>query len=449
MRSGTLLGRLLTVQAVVVLLTSTTLTIGAGVAGAAVIRRHQDGTLQALAEQLVAAIRKAGVDGSLDIPLAADDVFAGTAVEGHHFELADSGGVRLSTGGAIGWESPPKGVSSGCRSASGTYGTGEVKYRTCAVPIDDTFAVRVSAPDLRALPETHLAVGALLFAVPLAVVAGAAFGYAAIRRELRPLDQLRRAASALRPGGSLKLGIRPTAAELADLEAAFEAILARLGEALTREHRFVQDASHELRTPLTVLRARVAWLVDSGVPEDPNRAELLAIGDNLRALERLVDALLLLARADTPSPLREIVNLADVAREAVASRNEGAAAPDLVLPDEVLVRGDADLLGRVVANLLENVARHAGQGAAVRLAVSEDGDWATLTCEDSGVGAGETESDRLFDRFYRGTAPRAGRPGAGLGLSVVRSVARLHGGDADAGPSTLGGLRVTVRIPTA
>lgn len=449
MTPRTLLGRLLAAQAIVVLVACATLAFCTVAAGIVILRSHQDRVLLAVADQLVSGIRKECAEEAIGVPQAAADFFAEAAIDGYHFELLDGRGVVRSHGGEIGWERAASAPPGECRSVSGMRGGVESKYRLAVSRIDDSFHVRVSAHDVRTLAETRLAFGSLIFAVPVAVAAGLAFGYAAVRRELRPLAELRRAASEMGPGSAPRLGVHPKVAELADLEKAFDALLGRLGAALARERRFAQDASHELRTPLTVLRARVAWLLDHTTAGDPRLEDFVGLRDNLDALERLVDSLLLLARSDAPGIHREVVNLADIARDAAARAAASHPAIQVDAPDEALVRGDAELLRRAVENLLENADLHAGRGASIVLSVSAAERWVTLACDDSGSGVPDAALDRLFERFFRSPASRAEVPGSGLGLAVVRAVAEIHGGDSTAAPSSFGGLRVAIRIPSA
>ena len=188
---------------------------------------------------------------------------------------------------------------------------------------------------------------------------------------------------------------------------------------------------HELRTPLTVLRGRLesarSPAEDRSIGED-----LTAAIEEVRRIDSLVESLLILARSDAaPIPMAP-VNLCDVAREAARSRAKldgaGSPAPEVLASDEILVRGSEELLARVLDNLLENARKFAGPLANVRVHVGEEGDDVVLRVEDDGPGMAPQHRARAFERFFRSPADRSRVPGTGLGLAVVLSIVKRHGG---------------------
>jgi signal transduction histidine kinase len=202
-------------------------------------------------------------------------------------------------------------------------------------------------------------------------------------------------------------------------------MLASLEAARAGERRFLADASHELRTPVTTLLGNVEFAARHGA--DPEvLGELVR---DARRLARLVDDLLTLERAGAPgassSPEGAAVDLAQVVREVVASHDgRVVAAPAL---DAAVVRGDASELARALENLVENALLHGPDGGSVTVSVVGNDGRAWLTVRDEGPGPDPGDADRLFERFWRG--PRAsGRPGSGLGLSIVAAIAKRHGG---------------------
>ena len=228
--------------------------------------------------------------------------------------------------------------------------------------------------------------------------------------------------------------------------------LDRLEHAIKEQRRLVPDASHELRGPLAALRSSLEiplarpdgadWpQVVTGAPADTERLQLLT------------DDLLLLAAADEQHRARppEPVDLAAVAAEQLAERahlagvdGPGWAATAL---ERAPVRGSEILLGRLVRNLLDNAARYARGTVAASVTVADG--WAVLTVADDGPGVAPADRERVFDRFVRLDDAR-GRAtgGAGLGLSLVRSIARNLGGTAAFTDPLVGaGARVVVRLP--
>src|SRR5690349_1350568 len=218
-------------------------------------------------------------------------------------------------------------------------------------------------------------------------------------------------------------------------------MLARLDAAFDSQRRFVANASHELRTPLSVIRTEVdVTLGDPGAPI----AELRTMGEVVREAsmraDRLVDALLVLARSDGQArqglAQREPIDLASLVPAAVAAVALEASARGLAVSTETRpapVEGDPELLERLVGNLVENAVRHNVDGGWVTVRTgTESGAFLSVLNTGPAVPAGEV--DELFQPFRRGGTARTGSRGAGLGLSIVRAVAAAHGG-AVSGPA--------------
>jgi signal transduction histidine kinase len=173
------------------------------------------------------------------------------------------------------------------------------------------------------------------------------------------------------------------------------------------------------------------------------------------AMRELVEALLLLRLSDegAEQDAFEWVNLGDVVRDTVATLRERcpvrARDIDIDAPDEVLVRGNPALLAAGVRNLLDNALKFTQQSQRVRVAVSSDATAGRITVDDAGAGVPVPERERVFDSFFRGAEARADRPGFGLGLPILRRVARVHGGDVTLADSPLGGARFELWIPLA
>ena len=225
--------------------------------------------------------------------------------------------------------------------------------------------------------------------------------------------------------------------ELASAEAAFAA-----------RERFAANAGHELRSPLTVIRTEVdVTLADPGA----SAAELRAMGEGvLETVDRmdgLLDGLMLLVRAGRPLPHTERVDLAAVA--AAAARRAGARAVSLRLDlHPAAVRGAPALLERLAENLVENGVRYNAPGGFVTVTTGARDGEALLRVVNSGPPVPAETAARLLEPFERGGRARDDR-GAGLGLSIVRSVAEAHGGRVSIGSRAEGGLAVDVVLPRA
>ena len=212
-------------------------------------------------------------------------------------------------------------------------------------------------------------------------------------------------------------------------------------------HQLAQDLSHELRTPLMLLQSRIEAMQDGIVPFEPEGLDLLHT-ETLR-LGRLVGQIELLAEAEAqPAPLHlESVSLEEIAREVHAAL---APAFELRGIDLVLDGGaasayaDRDAVRQIATNLLSNALKYAPENEAVRLVTDTEGGMARLSVRDSGT-LPASERARLFERFYRGTA--RGGSGAGLGLTIARSLAEAQGGQLEVAADD-SGVSFTLTLPT-
>ncbi|MET4659639.1 HAMP domain-containing sensor histidine kinase [Streptomyces fungicidicus] len=291
--------------------------------------------------------------------------------------------------------------------------------------------------------------GALL---GLAIIAFA-FGYAMAGRVLSPLGRITRTARAVAGSDlSRRIELDGPDDELKELADTFDDMLERLQRAFTAQQRFVGNASHELRTPLAINRTLLeVHLSDPGAPVELQQLGKTLLATNERS-EQLVEGLLLLARSDNQIIERKPVDLAEVATQAIDQVHGEAEAKGVVIRGErrqAVVQGNGVLLERIALNLVQN---------AVRYNVPEDG-WvevttdvqhgqAVLVVSNTGPVVPAYEIDNLFEPFRRLRTERTGSDkGVGLGLSIVRSVARAHGGHIYAQPREGGGLVMRVTLP--
>jgi signal transduction histidine kinase len=228
-------------------------------------------------------------------------------------------------------------------------------------------------------------------------------------------------------------------------------MLDRLELAADRQRQFVSDASHELRSPLTTIRTQIEV-----ADRHPDAAEWESVrGSMLDEVERLDDMvadLLQLARLDetgggpTPAPAGTEVDLDELALHEATRLTSLGVAVDASGVGAVRVTGDGAALSRMVRNLADNAARHAG--SRIALAVSLEHGQAVVRVDDDGAGVPTGDRERVFERFTRLDESRTrGVGGAGLGLALVRSVALAHGGTARVDDSPLGGARFEVALP--
>jgi signal transduction histidine kinase len=341
-------------------------------------------------------------------------------------------------------------------------------------PAGQTLLLRDSAGRLRAVDSGDFArllrdqarsdllrAGGSAFAVVVLVGLGA--GYVLAGRALQPVSEVTATARRLSTETlDERIALDGPEDELKELADTFDDMLARLDAAFDSQRRFVANASHELRTPLAVIRTEVdVTLADSGATVTDLRAMAEVVRDASVRADRLVDALLVLARSEAQArvglELRELVDLAAVAERAV----DGVAAVArqhclavTVQTGPATTAGDPELVDRLVGNLVENAVRHNVDGGWVSVRTETErpdhgGDGATVLLEvrNSGPVVQAEAVDELFEPFRRGGRARTASRGAGLGLSIVRAVAAAHGGEVTARPGAAGGLEVTVRLP--
>ena len=304
----------------------------------------------------------------------------------------------------------------------------------------------------RELADDALAKLRTQYAIALAAITGLSvlFGWALAGHFLRPLQRITATAQRVSQDNlDERIGLQGPRDELKELADTFDGMLERLSAAFASQRRFVANASHELRTPLSVIRTELDVTLS-----DPHAttAELRAMAETVRdatlATERLIQALLTLARSQGGITRREPADLAEGARLALAQTGPEAAALHLDVHaalDPAPVRGDRRLLERLVANLVENAVRHNRPGGRVEVRTSHAAGRSVVEVRNDGelVPPGAVES--LLDPFQRLDRGARG-DGAGLGLSIVRSVADAHGGTLELRARPSGGLVVRVSL---
>jgi signal transduction histidine kinase len=290
----------------------------------------------------------------------------------------------------------------------------------------------------------------LVVAVPLALLLASFAGYALAAAALRPVEAMRRRATAITGTSSSRLPVPRSRDEVSRLAETLNAMLERLEESVEHERRFVADASHELRTPLALMRTELELALRRRRTQGELEAALRSAGDEAERLSRLVDGLLLLARADSDSlPLRrDAVSteelLATVARR-FAPRAQAVGARIDVDTEDFLLVADSERLEQALGNLVDNAL--ACGAHSVVLNARRDGERLELHALDDGPGFPDVFLQRAFHRFSRADDAR-GRGGAGLGLSIVALVAQAHGGSAGAANRLGRGADVWLTIPT-
>ena len=300
---------------------------------------------------------------------------------------------------------------------------------------EETYVVAVAAPLDEVQEQWRSLVKASAVGLPLVLLLGGAGGWWLARHGLRPLTAMATQARNITADTADRRLEGPRAGdELSHLADSFNRVLDRLGNALSEQRRFMADASHELRTPVSIIRTAAEVTLSQSTRDAAEYKDALeAVAQQSARLARLVDDMLVLARADAggyPMTMAE-VDLGELARECVhdlafqASERNITVGTDV--PSDTFVRGDETLLRRAIMNLLHNAIVYTPPGGRVNVAVDAADGGVEMRVSDTGPGIPPADRLRVFERFVRLDPARAGG-GAGLGLAIARWIVEAHGG---------------------
>lgn len=242
--------------------------------------------------------------------------------------------------------------------------------------------------------------------------------------------------------------------ELDRLAEVFNSMMTRLDESFTRVREFTINASHELKTPLTIMRGEIETRLRDSTPNAADREFLASQLDEIARLAKIVDALTLLAKADTGqlAITREPVRMDELVHDCFAD-TQILAQPahvnvELKTCDDATVRGDRHRLRQLLLNLADNAIKYNQQDGRVVLSLVRNNGTVELTFANTGPGIPAEKLPRVFDRFYRGdSAHSAEVEGSGLGLSIVQWIVKAHGGTIELSSKPQQWTTVTVRLP--
>jgi signal transduction histidine kinase len=441
--------------------------------GANGVREDQDRNLGALADAAATALQRGDATPNAARSLVVTDL--ATSTDAFILVLTADGTVRYASGllggvppripAAVVVEASEQGRSVATISAPGAAAAGtdaglRVVARRWTSASDSGIVV---AGQSTAFPTNQIA-GFRVFLVIAAIVTlivVAIVSWLVAGRAVRPLVTLAQTTEAIGTTGDLskRLALGRSHDEVGRLTTSFNAMIERLqssqldlGAALAAQQRFVADASHELRTPLSTIRTNAEFLKEN--PDATASDRSAAIGDIVSEAERmsrLVDGLLVLARADAGIAIeRRPVDLRAVATdEARRVRSPGrireeTKAVRVTADGSALVSGDAEALGRVIRVLLDNAVRHGRPPIGITIR-KRDGA-VQLEVRDAGPGLPKGSEERVFERFYRADPSRTGE-GTGLGLAIARAIVQAHGGTIRAASADGGGTAVTMELP--
>ena len=281
-------------------------------------------------------------------------------------------------------------------------------------------------------------------------------GWMLALRALRPVDRMTettRRISAEHLTG--RLDETGAGDELDRLAQTLNAMLGRLDAAFKEMRQFTADASHELQTPLTILKGEMEVALRSPRSPEEYQRILKSALEEIDKIARLVEGLLLLARADA-GVLRmdqRPVDLGQLVEEVYGQARILAEARSINLGlgpvEPVSAQGDYTHLRRLLLNLVDNGIKYTPPGGNVTISLQSSGGWASIRVEDTGIGIPKEDQARIFQRFYRSPEARSrAEGGAGLGLCIARSIAEAHGGRIEVESIAGRGSTFTVLLPT-
>ncbi len=296
--------------------------------------------------------------------------------------------------------------------------------------------------------------GMMLISGGLAILGSVLFGMWLSRRTLKPIEAITEAADHITTANDLntRLPWQGPMDELGRLVSVFNHMMDRLEQLFKAQQRFVADVSHELRTPLTAVRGNLDLIRRYGM--DP--ASLEAIESEVDRMSRMVNDLLLLARADAGGLKLDLMTLdldttfMEVYQEAQVLAKDRRLKIVMARFEPVRIQGNPDRIKQLLLNLVSNAIKFTPDGGQVRLSLWQDGGEAVVQVSDTGIGIAPEDLEHIFDRFFQADSSRTRKDinsGSGLGLSIARWIAEAHGGTLNAESEPGMGTTFTLRIP--
>lgn len=318
---------------------------------------------------------------------------------------------------------------------------------------DDYIWVRGVAPmvDTDNIIVDFLLLGLIL--LPLAVLISGAGAYLIARSTFRPIERIMAAAEAIGEGRDLsrRIGLPPGRDEISRMGAAFDQMFARLENSFETEQQFTSDASHELRTPVAVILAQCEEARTHAMTEEEYAQAFDVVERQAKRMSTMIGQLLQMTRLEQGTQ-RAVFEEADLSGlvEVVCAEQPAAEkhiAIETDLQPDVEAWFDVTLMSRLLQNLLSNAVRYGRENGHIWVTLRRNGNEVTLAVRDDGIGIPANKLDKIWQRFYQVDDARGAERGTGLGLTMVRQIARLHGGQITVDSIEGAGSCFTLRFP--
>jgi heavy metal sensor kinase len=427
-------------------------------AAASVFYQRQDEALRSTAETVASAYMQE-LEEEQSIPKANEVVLAEMVFPNRYVEVTDANGQVVAWSANLTGRVLAIPAESLARARQQSISFARInQLRVAIVPLsaNKDLGYAVVAEPLSVIDEGLRRLRGYFFAgVPLILLLASIGGYLLARKSLSPIALMNRQTQKITAENlSARLDVMDERDELGGLAVTINELLARLDDSFKEQQRFVADASHELRTPLAVLRGETEVALSQDRSPDEYQASLALIKDEAERLSRIVEDLFILARQpfDRPAIARRPVELDRIVEECGRAAQVLAAQKNLKLTivarAPLSLQGDDELLQRMILNLLDNAVKYTPAGGEVAIELTAKNGHAQIKVSDNGSGIPAKDQPHIFDRFYRVDKARSrAMGGAGLGLSITRWVAEIHGGRVRVESDARGSV-FTVELPT-
>jgi len=289
----------------------------------------------------------------------------------------------------------------------------------------------IEVPEREQTERTMLRLAAVV--LPGFLLMAALGAYFILRRAFRPLQSISDTALAINDGEDLsrRIGLPEGRDEFTRLAGTFDRLLERLERSFEAEKQFTADASHELRTPVSIIKGACEYARKYGETEQERQETIAMIERQADKMALLISQLLSMTRLEqgTEQMSLQLLDLSLLAEQFCAQYAAGPGRLLFEAGEGLPVLGDETLLVRLMQNLVDNAFKYGGESGSVKLWAFSSGDRVCLSVSDEGPGIAPEEQEKIWQRFYQTDPSHGEKSGAGLGLALVRQIARLHGGE--------------------
>ena len=294
-----------------------------------------------------------------------------------------------------------------------------------------------------------------LILLPALAVVMILLSYQFVRRTLLPVRRITDTVKEIREEADLsrRVDLPDGRDEIYHLADTFDQLLSELQEAFARERQFTSDVSHELRTPAAVILLQSEELLSDPSLSEPQREQLEAIRKKAGDMSAMISQLLLLSRADQgrqvlqkePLDISELTMMTAEEQQLLADEKHISIVTDI--EPGIVLPADESFFIRLLVNLISNSIAYGREGGTTKVSLHREEQEAVLAVADDGVGIDGKELPRIWDRFYRADASRGDSSHSGLGLSIVKWIAKEHGGEVAVESEKGRGSTFTCRFP--